>query len=139
MSKTTLHPWQEKMLVDIESGGFKPGEMVIMMSGRQAGKSTFNSAAFKRLWDDIYKTRPVEDLVLTEQKLHGARYYCVEPVGGNWLDMEEWAITTFGPPGEVWPSQDFVWPEVPRWVGNNRKFWFRNERDRTMFIMRWSR
>jgi hypothetical protein len=40
-----LHPWQEKIFNQITSGGFKPGEMTIMMSGRQTGKSHFTAAA----------------------------------------------------------------------------------------------
>lgn len=132
-----LHPWQEKLLTTIESGGFKPAEMVIMMAGRQTGKSIV-SAMYKRLMDDI-KNRPVEEVVLGERRVHGARYYTAEPIGGNWLDMETWAMDTYGGPGEFWSQHDFAWPECPRWFMNDRKFWFRNEKDRTLFIMRWSR
>lgn len=92
--------------------------------------------AVKRLMEDIMN-RPIEDLVLSTRPVHGARYYCVEPVGGNWLEMEQWCITTFGDPGDIWETSDFVWPEAARWLKNNRKFWFRNEADRTMFIMKW--
>lgn len=123
--------------MDIESGGLRPGEMTIMMSGRGVGKSTFSSAAFKRLWDDIYKERPVTDLVLGQQPVHGARYYTVEPQGGVWADMEAWCRATFGEPGDMWESNDWCWPESARWLQNNRKFWFRNERDRDWFILRW--
>lgn len=131
-----LYPWQEKLLVDIESG-WKKGEMTIMMSGRNTGKSVISSVAFKRLWDDMFKPQPITDLVLTEGKVHGARYYCVQPEGGVWTEMEAWCRESFGEPGEIWPSQDFVWPEVPRWMQNNRKFWFRSEKDRDWFIIRW--
>lgn len=129
-----MYPWQMDMLKKLQ--GVKPGEMTIMMSGRQQGKSMFSSQAFKRLMDDMMN-RPIENLVLTERKLHGARYYCVEPVGGFWPDMEAWAIEAFGSPGEIWPKDDFAWPESPRWVQNNRMFWFRNEADRTMFVLKW--
>ena len=133
-----LHPWQEKILTDIESGGIKPGEMMVMMSGRRAGKSQFSAQALKRLWDDIYKERPVEDLVCDVRPVHGARYYTVEPVGGNWKEMEAWARQTYGEPGDMWDSHDWVWPETARWMMNNRKFWFRNEKDRDWFILRWN-
>ena len=129
-----IHKWQ----LDLLNGLSKNKEIKIgMVAGRNVGKSVFSSAAFKRLWDDIYKERPVEDLTLTEARLHGSKYYCVEPVGGNWKDMELWVHQTFGEPGEIWPSQDFTWPENPRWCMNNRKFWFRNEADRTLFVMKW--
>lgn len=92
--------------------------------------------AVKRLMDDIMN-RPVEDIVLSTRPVHGARYYCVEPIGGNWLEMEKWCFATFGEPGDIWDTHDFVWPETARWLKNNRKFWFRNESDRTLFVMKW--
>lgn len=131
-----LYPFQQQLLNKLVSGGIKPGEMMIMSSGRRAGKSHFTAQAIKRLMDDL-NNRPVEDLVLTEGRIHGARYYCVEPVGGNWLDMEAWSIKTFGVPGDTWPKDDFNWPDNMRWAMNNRKFWFRNERDRDWFIIKW--
>ena len=109
-----------------------------MMASRNAGKSTITNAAFRRLWEDIFAERPITDLVLTESRVHGSRYYCVRPEGGVWKDMEAWCIETFGEPGEIWPNQDFVWPEVPRWMQNNRKFWFRNEKDRDWFVIKWN-
>lgn len=137
MSLPKLQPWQEKLWADIEAGGFRPGEMVITMSGRQIGKSVAQ-AAYKRLFDDIYN-RPVEDLILSEGKVYGARYYCVEPVGGSWIDMEAWAMDTYGACGDnMWGSGTAPVP-AQRWYMNNRKFWFRTEKDRNWFIMRWSR
>ncbi len=135
---TSLQPWQQNIFDKIVSGGVKPGEMMIMSAGRRVGKSALTAQAIERLMRDI-NSRPVEELVLSESKLHGACYYCVEPVGGNWLDMQAWVTEVFGEPGDVWPMHDFTWPEVPRWVQNHRKFWFRNERDRTVFILKWSR
>ena len=114
-------------------------ELKLLMAGRNTGKSMFSAQALQRLWNDLYKEQPVEELVLTEGRISGARYHCVQPVGGNWKAMEEWAIATFGEPGEVWPKEQFGWPDNMRWCMNNRKFWFRDEKDRTMFIMRWSR
>lgn len=135
-TKFKLQPWQEKLLVDIESYTGKPAELTVMMAGRNVGKSTFSAAALHRLMKDIYE-RPLEDLVLSEGKVFGARYYTIEPVGGNWKHMEDWCKQAFGNPAEVWEAQDFMWPEVGRWYMNNRKFWFRNEKDRDWFIIRW--
>ena len=90
----------------------------------------------KRLEEDLL-SRPIEDLVMSEGRIHGSRYYCVEPVGGNWKTIETWARSTYGEPGDMWPKDDFNWPDNMRWAMNNRKFWFRNEADRTMFIMKW--
>ncbi len=135
--KIKVHPWQEKILVDLESGSWKAGELSIMMSGRGTGKSVFSSyTALQRLWQEI-ENRPVEDLILSEGKVHGARYHCVSPVGGKWHEMELWCRETFGEPGDMWDSDDWCWPESARWLQNNRKFWFRQEKDRTLFILRW--
>lgn len=116
-------------------------ELKLYMSGRSLGKSHWTAQAIDRLTRDLMN-RPVEELVLGEGKFHGARFYTVEPVGGNWMDMEVWCLKTFGPSAEVWEvktsGEQFIWPELGRWYKNDRKFWFRNERDRTMFIMRWS-
>lgn len=112
------------------------GKGMVMITGRQIGKSVAQ-AAYKRLFDDIYN-RPVEDLILSEGKVYGARYYCVEPVGGSWIDMETWALDTYGACG------DNMWGEIKapeparRWYMNNRKFWFREQKDRDWFIIRWN-
>jgi hypothetical protein len=131
-----LQSWQEEIINGMAQGH----EIKIMMSGRQTGKTTYSQQVqlYKRMMQDIMN-RPVEDIVLAERRIHGARYYTAEPVGGNWLEMETWALDTYGNPGEIWPEEEFIWPECPRWMMNDRKFWFREERDRTLFILRWSR
>lgn len=135
-----LYNWQKKLLVDIESGGLKPGEMSVMMAGRKVGKSVLNNAiAYKRLFDDIMN-RPVEALICDVGTVYGARYYTVEPQGGSWMEMEVWCTRTFGEPAEVWDLKEttYIWPELGRWYMNNRKFWFRNEKDRDWFVIRWN-
>lgn len=127
-----LQPWQENMLTTLANS---KGELRIMMAGRNVGKSQFSAQALKRLMEDI-KNRPVEDLMLSEGTVFGSRFYCVEPVGGSWMDMEVWCIKTFGPSSEVWHLRNNDY-ELGRWYKNDRKFWFRNERDRDWFIIRW--
>ena len=59
--------------------------------------------------------------------------YWVEPRHYSreaWLDMNTWMIDTFG-------SGNWGIPNV-RWVGSDRKYWFRDAADRTFFILRWS-
>jgi hypothetical protein len=134
-----LHPWQEKIFDQITAGGFKPGELVMMGSGRQMGKSHFNQQTIDRLMRDL-NSQPVSNLTLSEGTVYGARYYCVEPVGGNWREMEAWCIQTCGEStGSIWSEEKYKYAANPgeRWYGNNRKFWFRNESDRTMFILKW--
>lgn len=132
-----LYPYQE-VLLDRMQSGFKAGEMMIMSSGRQTGKSMFTAAALKRLLDDLHN-QPVTDLVMSEGKVYGARYMCVQPIGGNWLDMEKWCHETFGTHGGAIWGQDPKRLPLPneRWYMNNRKFWFRNEKDRVQFVLRW--
>jgi hypothetical protein len=134
---TDLYPWQENLLKKIS--GVKPGEMTVMSAGRQTGKSHFTAQALKRLMDDL-QAQPITNLVLTEGKVYGARYYCVEPVGGNWREMEDWCIQICGEStGSIWAEQVNKTTPQPgeRWYANNRKFWFREEKDRTMFVLKW--
>jgi len=137
MSAPAMHDWQNDFFK--VAAGFKPGEMVTMTAGRGTGKSVLTKAAIQKMFNDIMnpQPQPISDLILEENRLGGTRYYTVEPVGGTWADMEAWCTTAFGEPGDMWRSQDFVWPEAARWMQNNRKFWFRNIKDRDWFIMRW--
>jgi len=97
---------------------------------------TASMQAVKRLMDDL-ANRPLEEIVLSEGKVFGARYYTAQPIGGNWREMEEWCVSSFGDAATIWEAHNFMWPDCGRWYMNDRKFWFRNERDRTMFILRW--
>jgi hypothetical protein len=131
-----IHPWQEKIFDQITAGGFKPSELVMMSAGRGEGKSIMNQQYIDRLMREI-NSRPIEELVLSEGSVYGARYHCVEPIGGNWREMEDWCISTYGKTtGSIWADKTTPEPGE-RWYANNRKFWFRNESDRTMFILKW--
>jgi len=89
------------------------------------------------LWEDLH-ARPVENMLLSEGTVYGSRYYTVEPVGGYWPDMEVWCHETFGETGSIWAETKNLTPTPhKRWYANNRKFWFKNEADRLMFILRW--
>lgn len=93
--------------------------------------------AYARLMNDIF-VKPVETMIFDTGTVYGSRYYTVEPVGGNWLEMEAWCDSTFGEcTNRIWGETKTPHPEQ-RWYANNRKFWFRNERDRTMFVLKWS-
>ena len=59
--------------------------------------------------------------------------YWVKPCNYDskeWIRMSMWMVLTFG-------SSDWS-TEHGRWVGSDRKYWFRDESDRTFFILRWS-
>lgn len=135
---SNLYPWQENILNEVMKGGVKPGEMMVMSAGRQTGKSMFTAEALKRLMDDLHN-QPIEELIPSEGTVYGKRYYCVQPVGGNWKKMEEWVKETMGDHGGAIWGHDPNKAPLPneRWYMNNRKFWFRDEKDRTMFTMKW--
>ena len=48
----------------------------------------------------------------------------------DWHEMGEWVVKTFG-------HSDWV-TDHGLWVASNYKYWFRDEADRTFFILRWS-
>ncbi len=128
-----MMPWQKEVLTKMTK--FK-GRGLTQITGRNVGKSAFSAQAFQRLWDDLHR-RPIEDLKLSEGTVYGKRYYCVEPVGGNWMDMEVWCMDTFGGPGDkIWGEEKAPEPSR-RWYMNNRKFWFYDELDRMVFVLKW--
>jgi len=128
-------PWQQNVFDQITVSGIKPGQLMVISGGRGTGKSIMNQQAIDRLMRDL-NSQPVSDLTLSEGTVYGARYYCVEPVGGNWPDMETWCLDTYGNPGSLWDKNKAPQPNA-RWYMNDRRFWFRTERDRDWFIIRW--
>jgi hypothetical protein len=128
--------WQMNVLNKLQ--GIKKGELMLTV-GRRSGKSMLGSQAFQRIWDDLH-ARPVERLVLSEGTVYGSRYYCVEPYGGSWLEMEKWVLKTCGEStGSICAEEKYKHAAQPgeRWYGNNRKFWFRDQADQLMFVMKW--
>ena len=116
------------------------GRGVVQITGRRAGKSQWSAQAIDRLMADLMLL-PVTDLITSEGTVYGSRYYCVQPVGGNWRAMEDWCIQTCGDStGSIWAEEVKKTTPNPgeRWYANNRKFWFRDEKDRTMFMLKWS-
>lgn len=131
-----MHKWQIDLLDKMTK--YK-GRGVVQITGRNTGKSMFSAQALKRLMDDLM-LNPITDLELSEGTVYGARYYCVEPVGGNWRAMEDWCIEHYGETtGSIWAEEVDKKTPMPgeRWYGNNRKFWFRSEQDRMIFVLKW--
>ena len=98
--------------------------------------------AGKRLADDIDKGILISmgyvfDFYLeySTGRVFGHDYLTVAPMNaeGMWSDMMEWMVETFGP-----TAKDGVWTADQRWYVNNAKFWFRDQRDRDWFVLRWS-
>jgi len=70
---------------------------------------------------------------LGEGTVYGERYLTVYPALRHWHEMISWTANTFGP-----TVDDGVWTPGQRWYVNNARFWFRDEQDRILFLLRWS-
>lgn len=71
-----------------------------------------------------------------EGRVYGARYLTVAPMNAEWQwpDMMQWMVETFG----ALDDSMGVFTPNQRWYANNAKFWFRNQKDRDWFVLRWS-
>ena len=128
-----MYAWQIELLDKMTK--YK-GRGMIQITGRNTGKGAFSAQALRRMMQDLY-SRPLEDIVLSEGKVYGARYYTAEPIGGNWLEMEAWCYETFGDDtSPIWGESKAPEP-AQSWYKNARKFWFRNEKDRMLFVLKW--
>lgn len=71
---------------------------------------------------------------LSKGTVYGTEYLTVHPNNSNaWNEMMAWMIKQFGP-----SADDGVWTPDMRWYANNAKFWFRNEQDLLLFVLKWS-
>lgn len=86
------------------------------------------------------------ELIRSSGTVYGLRYYTVEPrniewqeTSSMWQDMMLWCRNQFGETGSLWQETKNLTPEPnQRWYANDRKFWFLNEADLLMFVLRWS-
>lgn len=71
-----------------------------------------------------------------EGRVYGSRYLTVAPMNaeGKWPEMMQWMVDTFG----ALDDTQGVFTPNQRWYANNAKFWFRNQKDRDWFVLRWS-
>ena len=74
---------------------------------------------------------------LSKGTVYGTEYLTVHPSNSDaWNEMMVWLIKQFGPSGT--PENPGCWSPDQRWYANNSKFWFRDEADQLMFVLRWS-
>ena len=73
-------------------------------------------------------------------QVFGREYFVVKPVGWahyreplEWNDMVKWCVENLGP-----SNADQIMSPNQRWYVASARFWFRDEADRTMFILRFS-
>lgn len=129
-----MNVWQQQIFDRIVSGGVKPKELVFMTTGRGVGKSQMSQQAIDRLMRDL-NSQPITGIVTGERRVHGSRFYTAQPQGGSWLDMEAWVCEHMGPGSSVWALPEQL--GSCRWFANDRRFWFRQQEDLVMFLMRW--
>lgn len=119
----------------IAEGGFKKGEMAIISTGRQTGKSYYMNALKNR----ILGTNLCEEIVLpmfsqpqSKYKFSRANWYVAEFDDKHYFEVEEWCAKHFGPH----PKNPDAWS---RWVHKySEKIHFRDEKDYVLFMLRWS-
>lgn len=85
---------------------------------------------YPHIMGTMYSLTP--SLKISEGTWHGAKYHSVEPILMPWDLMLEWSAARFGDQGDLFSN------ECCRWYANDRKFWFRNETDLTLFVLKWS-
>ena len=112
--------------------GMARGELKIMAMGRQSGKSTIVKDWAKTLRGFTEGFR----LELTEGTVFGQTYYCVEPQGWIWKDFE-WKDMVAWCEETMERQPDTITPNL-RWYVNGGQFWFRSQKDRDWFIIRWN-
>jgi len=81
------------------------------------------------------------ELIQSEGRVYGARYYTVEPIWAwipgwynqYWNDMVAWCVEEYG------PTVTSVITPGAKWYVNNAKFWFREKDDLAYFMLRWGK
>lgn len=117
-----LQPYQQALVA-----GFKSGEMMIMSSGRQSGKSMLN-AMYGQLWNSIMDS-PVS---IRWRQLPGRKIQSYAEVGPQGFerglrdsDMDE--------------VQQWLWQNIPTAKRLSFDTWlFKEDKHVTMFLMKWS-
>ena len=123
------------------SQGFKSGEMAIITSGRQTGKSYYyQKMLLNSVYGSVYSNE-VNSLyanmftVTTPQskyKFSRANWYVAEFDDRYYFEVEEWCEQHFG----KHPKNPDAWS---RWVHKySQKIHFRDEKDYVLFMLRWS-
>ena len=86
---------------------------------------------------DIYSKDQKDQMTIGYSPEYNQPYWAEPTLGGpfsrrhkKYQEIHDWAIKTFGDSNDKWNN--------PRWSASNRKYWFKYEKDRTLFVMKWS-
>ena len=118
--------YQQALWDKLNEGGFKQGELSVMSSGRQIGKSMWNN-----VWNNLCREILLEPM--KEQKYKFSRKWHIGQF--QWKDQQEvheWCQENFGPMLRT-PDAWSRWKTMP---GN--QIAFRDEGDLVLFILRWA-
>ena len=124
-----LLSYQQALLNRLRSGGSLPGEMSIITSGRQIGKSYITT---------LYRNEispPMRKVKEAKYKFSRAKWYTASYNGHEFVDVHSWCIEQFGPPDrcpDAWSRWGF---SVELWLTD---IYFRDEEDYVLFLLRWS-
>lgn len=115
-----------KIFMDIESGGWKPGELVVMTAGRGTGKSMITQ--YFKNWHMIFDEPQPAYKILTTATVDGSQWYTVTCT----RDIS------------IWIRETFADLEDKQWFSNIDEKWMINmntydmhEELYTMLQLRW--
>jgi hypothetical protein len=135
-----LHDYQQKLFQQL-GRGFRAGEMMVISSGRQTGKS---SLYMKMLKNRIYDSNLCKEIVLPTKPMKEEKYKFSR---AKWYEhrlpspftndnktneMIEWTKSQFGNPDTK------VDPWATRWYVDWDTINFRDSKDYEWFLLRWS-
>ena len=101
-----------------------------MAAGRQFGKTglTMDQIWWNNMWNNNITAR-LETGYDENQSSHHYWVKLHNYSAEEWLEMNVWMLATFG--NTDWSVNDHR-------AGGNRMYWFRDEADRMLFLLRWS-
>lgn len=106
-------------------------DKAVVQVARQSGKSTLPWTHLSTLLKDVLH-KDMARLIISTGTVFGQEYHSVEPVGGDWVGIIEWCYTTYGDPS------DPKFEAGGRWYTERRTIWFRDQKDRDWFVLRWN-
>lgn len=65
-------------------------------------------------------------------------WYTVEATGGIFSTRQQWWEKAMTYAKETFPNETNAWDLHGDWLANNSRFWFKKERDRTLFVLKMS-
>ncbi len=70
-----MEPWQQQIFNKLQAGGVKPGEMTIMMAGRQTGKSQIKQ--YLNQWYDMQEQEQPKCKIISTAKVDGKTWHTI--------------------------------------------------------------